>query len=913
MTRPIVDVAFGYSITSASPVWTDITRYADLGVGISITRGASNEVSETEPGQAGLTLDNSDGRFTPGRSASPYYPNVKKNVPIRVRVVSADQNLITNPSFESGLTDWTPSATPAIAQSTTHVKVGSQAMLMTFGGGGVSGQSAATTVYGLDVGQTYTVSAYVWVPTGDTHVHLRVEGGPDGSASTIVDAWQRITCTFTATATQHLVRIRSATTPAAGDQVWIDAVQLWEGSSPKALNHLVNGDFETSISDWSSSGTPTIARSTAQAQRGTASMLITWGAVSSQSVRSTISGLTVGTTYTASSYVRVPAGDQAVRLKVADTGGTDFAFGSYSTLIDTWQQITCTFTATETSAQLRINPNTPTGAGDIAYVDAVQVEEGSSPTAYSPLDGAQIHARYFGMVNAWPLGWKGLQSQTVINCTDIFKWAGLERELLPMLCQEILLDRPTVYFPLSEPADSVSAGDLSGTAGVGSLAITQAGVGGTLEFDAGTGPVGDGLGCPVFTPASSTAGKYLTADLGQQFQDANLSRRVRLEVWFTTSTSGRVLLALTSADLGTKVIILLESGTGKVTLEKAQDGSSIQTTVFATPNVADGALHHLVYNEFTDEVVVDGTTYTSTCFNQADLRMLAVGGYQGQRLWSGTIAQLAIYCTTITTAEAAAHYTTGTTEHIGELASARMSRLASYVGLTVTSQGTVFDAMASQATLGRSALEHLRDVEGTESGKLLASRTAASLVFQSRSLRYNPTAAVSLAYADLETDDVQYADDDQKTVNDATASRVGGATQRVISQTSIDTYGPKPQNLELLKNSDNSVTDALNWLVSRYADPPPEIRQVPIEAYSMPLTTYRALLDADVSTIIGLTGLPDQAPASTATVIVEGYSEHIGQRQHHIDFHTSRADTDNVWILDDATYSMLDSTTRLAY
>lgn len=132
----------------------------------------------------------------------------------------------------------------------------------------------------------------------------------------------------------------------------------------------------------------------------------------------------------------------------------------------------------------------------------------------------------------------------------------------------------------------------------------------------------------------------------------------------------------------------------------------------------------------------------------------------------------------------------------------------------------------------------------------------------------------------------------------------------VVSATSVH---EKQQDLQLLKNTDNNAADAANWLVSRYADPPPEVRQIPVEAYSMPVATYRALLDADVSTVIGLTGLPDQAPASTATAIVEGYTERIGLWQHHLDFHTSRADTDNVWVLDDATYSVLDSTTRLAY
>jgi hypothetical protein len=362
------------------------------------------------------------------------------------------------------------------------------------------------------------------------------------------------------------------------------------------------------------------------------------------------------------------------------------------------------------------------------------------------------------------------------------------------------------------------------------------------------------------------------------------------------------------------MVVLLESGTGKLSLEKDQGGYGTQTYVFATPNLADGALHHMAYNEFENLLYIDGTSYSLSAFNGTDQRMLTVGSYAGARLWDGTISQVAVYCRSITVAELAGHYATGTTAYVGETANVRMSRLASYVGLTVTTQGSAFDPMASQALLGKSALDHMREIETTESGKLLSSRAAASLVFQSRDLRYNPTPALSLAYADLETQNVKLADDDQKMINTVEATRVGGATQRIINQSAIDTYGPGyKRQLELFKTSDNSVADAANWLVSRYADPPPEIRQVPVEAYSMPLATYRALLNADVSTVLQLTGLPDQAPATTSTVVIEGYTETIGLRQHHLDFHTSRAQTDSVWVLDDPVYSVLGSTTRLAY
>ena len=72
-------VQYPWSIT-----WTDITDRVDMVQGVAITRGASDERSETQPGSATLTLDNADGALTPGNPNSPYYPYVRKNSPIRV-------------------------------------------------------------------------------------------------------------------------------------------------------------------------------------------------------------------------------------------------------------------------------------------------------------------------------------------------------------------------------------------------------------------------------------------------------------------------------------------------------------------------------------------------------------------------------------------------------------------------------------------------------------------------------------------------------------------------------------------------------------------------------------------------------------------------------------------------------------
>jgi hypothetical protein len=169
----------------------------------------------------------------------------------------------------------------------------------------------------------------------------------------------------------------------------------------------------------------------------------------------------------------------------------------------------------------------------------------------------------------------------------------------------------------------------------------------------------------------------------------------------------------------------------------------------------------------------------------------------------------------------------------------------------------------------------------------------------------------TIAYADLDTLGVQLADDDQKLCNQVEASRPGGATQKVRADSSVLAFGLYGQQLEILKTTDNSLVDAASWIVSRYADPDPELREVPIEAYTLP--RYLDILDADISSFFSVTGLPAQASASSMRVTVEGYTETIKERSHVIQFRTSTSARDSVWVLGDATYGRLDSTARLAY
>lgn len=115
-----VQVAFSTSPDSTAPVWTDISQYVDLSEGISITHGRNDPFGQVQPGRCEITLDNSDGRFTPGRSGSPYYPNVKMFRRLRVQVTDG---VTTWTRFDGRVDSWPLTWAPAGKYAKTRIVV----------------------------------------------------------------------------------------------------------------------------------------------------------------------------------------------------------------------------------------------------------------------------------------------------------------------------------------------------------------------------------------------------------------------------------------------------------------------------------------------------------------------------------------------------------------------------------------------------------------------------------------------------------------------------------------------------------------------------------------------------------------------------------------------------------------------
>lgn len=129
--------------------------------------------------------------------------------------------------FESNLQGWVAGGTvpPTLAQSTTRAFHGLNSMLITWGAGGVF-PLAGLTLNNLVSGKTYSLSAWVYVPTGSKNLLWAVAGISTGVASSTKDAWVEITHSFAATGTSHAIQIWPDVLPAGGEQAWVDLIRI---------------------------------------------------------------------------------------------------------------------------------------------------------------------------------------------------------------------------------------------------------------------------------------------------------------------------------------------------------------------------------------------------------------------------------------------------------------------------------------------------------------------------------------------------------------------------------------------------------------------------------------------------------------------------------------------------------------
>lgn len=359
-------------------------------------------------------------------------------------------NLITNPSFETGITGYQLPGSAAAAVSTTRSMFGAQSCLVTIGVSGSTGIGYTVNAGAVGDSTVYTVSAWVFIPVGSPAVRFSIQGAivastVTGGFSTSNGRWERISCTFTTVAgasalTGVIYLITTGTS--TSQQFWTDGWQLEakasatsyaDGSLATAWNapgNLIPAAAAQSFEDGTLGGwttnVATLTNSAAQFYAGTKALLATVTSTATLNVISptgtSASPVVAGKTYTGSLWVRPSAARQlradivwytAAGAVISTAPGTAVAGG-----VATWQRVSVSGVAPATAAFAAVQyTSTDSTNADTVYLDGVRIEEGTGAAAYrwTGAENASASTRTAGfLVHALPTLMANLVSAAVL-------------------------------------------------------------------------------------------------------------------------------------------------------------------------------------------------------------------------------------------------------------------------------------------------------------------------------------------------------------------------------------------------------------------------------------------------------------------------------------------------------------------
>lgn len=953
-------VAFNAGVnTTVTPTWSDLTpRMWSL----TCARGRQYELDQNQAGEGQLVFADHDELLNPGNYTSPY---VAGNLLV---------NAGYDPAFDSYATATAPAwttgvgVTPQVQAITPHSGTNSLGWTTSVSGTPQGMTFPVTCI----IGATYTGSAWVRKGSGTDTMQISIAGGAAGTTLTANSTYTRLTVTFTATATSHTVRLLTTAGPTGAAAIAVDDLQLDYGTTAQpttsaawstlvlpyrpilvqamwpptpvggAVNliNLVSG-FDPGFESYAAGATvpwilttgaviPTVTTSTPF--EGTKSLTFAMaGNSTEQGVGLTLATIP-GQQYTASLYVRQSA---ANTLQIFLNGG---AGGTSTTTTGAYVRLTVTFTATQPTHQVWVVAFTPTLASTV-NVDAIQVEPGGAASTYTNT-GPTIYGVHRGFVERWPSTWKhqGMYGYAQVQTVDAFA-ALAARKLHTEVANSVLAKKPDYYWRLNEPQGARSFADTSGNSGP-SLVMTSGKYGPATTFAAGTATniPGDPSGTGILTDSTSVGFVNLPATVAQAGLDGTNTTGILLGS--PTTPFGYTVMAwisrgTNSNDPGRRLLVLSPSlATFLLQVSSTIDFSYLNSTgISVADRWADSKPHLYVMTvsatstTATAIAYVDGVqvgTDTSTTGPYSPATVAEIGGYIDPTTGlaipgplNGTYSHYALWNRVLSAAEVTDLYNAGK-GYTGETSGQRIGRyLASnYNGTTALDAG--------QSTLGISLLQEdtvlldaCQGVALSENGNFWADGTG-TLTFYSRTRRYLTTTA-QWVFGENQPggenpyeQDIAYDFDPQLVYNDVQVTNNGGVTAESTDDTSQANYGPRTYQRDISVASDNEAVDAANWILATHKDPHQRIAALTIKPSANPVL-WPVALGAEIGDRVTVNRRTTAGFTMTADYFIEQISHAQKPDEWTVQFQMSPAFRTQVWLLGDATYGVLDSTTILGY
>ena len=239
------------------------------------------------------------------------------------------------------------------------------------------------TFTGLTIGRAYQFEGWVYCPAASIAAKptLRVAGvAAGGYLVDVADTWTFVSVIFTATTTSATGYFaNSVATTQDVTTYYVDDVKFTEVQN--LITAGVGGTFDPSgtgastITGFTLTGAPVLSADTTRVHTGTGSMKIAWENAVANSVRVSLTGLTVGQQYTYEAWCFVPTGSQDVRVSLS--GGA--ASTNYTTK-NAWFQVSMTFTATATTHAIGLTTGSTLINGSTVFTDDWRLYKSTATT-----------------------------------------------------------------------------------------------------------------------------------------------------------------------------------------------------------------------------------------------------------------------------------------------------------------------------------------------------------------------------------------------------------------------------------------------------------------------------------------------------------------------------------------------------
>lgn len=844
----------------ASASWFDVTEF--LRGGIDVQGGRQRDLDLIEAGTASLTLDNSDRRFEPGFAGSPYNGGADVDLNRHLRLIAGFLAEVVQPSVGGYPTLWWRLDEGTLATAYSQMEYAGESYLGAISGADMQGAGFITgrTSFNAD-----GVDDYIDVQ--------QVGAGADK-----LD----LTTTFA---------IAVAINPDAlpGGDVGLVVRADTGDANPGQYNVLLSSAGE--IKYLSGTGaTVTTSGAGITATSGKHLIIVTFDNARSPKCEIWVNGVKRGTGNP--DNVTVAA---TKSLLIARRGTTGYYDGQIGEVI-LW------------------NGDYPTDA----HIEDMQRE----------FDRAHGDGHiFYGYTDGWPQAYpgNGQDSSVPLAATDAFKL--LANVDLPSSVWDLEYSQldPRAWWRLGEPQEVTTTRDSSGNAWV---AVASGGTpnwtSGLVKYDENGGvtlPAGVSLKVP---PGATLGGGGVLG--GVQFiidcliqRDGNPS--ATQVIYDQTGNDRQVRCTLTTAGLLQFTVVL--------------DGLLFTATT-GSFTVTDGKPHLVRFHRRavtgptgTIKIYVDGVERGSTAVNN----LTSVSGSENGTIgpFDGVLDELVLFDAFSSAValegafDAAEAFALARTPWAGDLTSAVVTRLLDWAGWPATMRNiedgatTVLDVGLDDKLL--TTLQRLAVTEGTRMHMAPDGR----FTFLSRDDYWTyPRNGVRATFGtDSASGELPYVDplrlefDDVNLVNAARFSRVDGTERVVEDATSISKRGEKTLSLELMAADEEEIVDHANWVVDQHTEVRKEGRQLTLQPAAHDSLWYQVFNRRFGDKIeVVHRPRPDEAGAAIElTVRVEAWthSADVKAAQWKTTWQLSDAADDQPWLLGDAVYGVLGSTTKLGW